>query len=174
MFLIHVISLISFLSHPWSVPFVFACICLFLQIVHILFNTFRKPGSVIETESALTDSDTVVSPFLHSIKQKVKSHGGWTIYLFMMARLFGCFVLFALSVNSLLGCQRNHPDKDKVGIPFKHLFLGCPEALMTVTFVNPLSFILSYLKSLIIIVLLLCDGPGIPYRKKLERFNDAI
>ena len=122
----------SFLSDSWSVPFALSCICLFLQIVHILLhwiNTFRKPSSVIET-----GTDTMSSTFSHSLKKKIKSHGGWSIYLFMVARLFGCLVLFALSVNSLLRCQKNHPGVDTV---FKHLFVGCPEGFMTLTFVNP-------------------------------------
>ena len=126
---------LSFPSDSWSVPFALSCICLFLQIILILLhliNTFRKPGSVIETEPSLTD--TIASTFLRSLKKKVKSLGGWTIYLFMVARLFGCLVLFALSVNSLLRCQKNHPDADTV---FKHLFVGCPEGFMTLTFVNP-------------------------------------
>ena len=127
----------SFLSDSceWSVPFALLCICLFLQIIHILLhsiNTFRKHGSVIETEPSLTD--TMASTFSHSLKKMVKSLGGWTIYLFMVARLFGCLVLFALSVNSLLRCQKNHPGVD---IVFKHLFVGCPEGFMTLTFVNP-------------------------------------
>jgi hypothetical protein len=112
---------LSFLSDSWLVPFALSCICLSLQIIHILLhwiNTFRKPGSVIE-------SDTTTSTFSDSLKKKVKSHGGWTIYLFMLARLFGCLVLFALSVNSSLRCQK------------KHLFFGCSEGFMTVTFVNP-------------------------------------
>ena len=125
---------LSFLSDSWSVPFTLSCICLFLQIIHILLywiNTLRKPGSVIESESSLTD--TMASTFSHSLKKKVKSHGGWTIYLFMVARLFGCLVLFALSVNSLLGCQKNHPGVHTV---FRHLFVMCPEGFMTLTFVN--------------------------------------
>ena len=125
---------LSFLSDSWSVPFALSCICLFLQIIHILLhwiNTFRKPGSVIETGPSLTD--TTASTFSHSLKKKVKSLGGWTIYLFMVARLFGCLVLFALSVNSLR-YQKNHPGVDTV---FKHLFVGCPEGFMTLTFVSP-------------------------------------
>ena len=126
---------LSFLSDSWSIPFALSCICLFLQIIHTLLhwiNTFRKPGSVIETEPSLTG--TTVSTFSHSLKKKVKRFGGWTIYLFMVARLFGCLILFALSVNSLLRCQKNHPDVDTV---FKHFFVGCPEGFMTLTFVNP-------------------------------------
>ena len=126
---------LSFLSDSWSVPFALSCVCLFLQIIHILLhwmNTFRKPGSVIESEPSL--SDTMASTFSQSLKNKVKGHGGWTIYLFMVARLFGCLVLFALFVNSLLRCQKNHPGVDTV---FKHLFVGCPEVFMTLTFVNP-------------------------------------
>ena len=119
----------------WSVPFVLSCICLFLQIIHVLLhwiNTFRKPGS--ETEPSLTDN--MASTFSRSLKEKAKSHGGWTIYLFMVARLFGCLVLFALSVNSLLlKCQKNHPGG--VDTVFKHLFVGCPEGFLTLTFVNP-------------------------------------
>ena len=121
----------------WSVPFTLSGICLFLQIIHILLhwiNTFRKPGSVDETEPSLTDN--MASTFSHSLKKKVNSHGGWTIYLFMVARLFGCLVLFALSVNSLLlKCQKNHPKG--VDTVFKHLFVGCPEGFLTLTFVNP-------------------------------------
>jgi hypothetical protein len=119
---------LSFLSHSWSIPLALACICLFLQIIQILLhsiNTFRKPG---ETEPSLTDTTT--STFSHSLKKKIESLGGWTIYLFMVARLFGCLVLFALSVNSLLRCQKNHPGVDT------HLFLGCPESFVTLTFVN--------------------------------------
>ena len=41
----------------------------------------------------------------------------------MVARLFGCLVLLALSVNSLLRCQRSH--------------LGVDTAFITLTFVNP-------------------------------------
>ena len=126
---------LSFLLDSWSVPFALSCVCLFLQITHILLhwiNTFRKPGSVIETEPSLTD--TMASTFLRALKKKVKSHGGWTIYLFMVARLFGSLILFALSVNSLLRCQKNHPDVDTV---FKHLFVGCSETFTTFTFVNP-------------------------------------
>ena len=126
-------SSFKFLSDSWSVPFALSCICLSLQIIHILLHwiiTFRKPYPVIETEPSLIDTTT--STFSHSLKKKVKSHGGWTIYLFMVARLFGCLVLFALSVDSLLRCQKNHPDVD-----FKHLFVGCPEGFMTPTFVNP-------------------------------------
>ena len=119
---------------PWSVPFVLSCICLFLQIIHILLhwiNAFRKPGSVIETEPL---TDHMASTSSHFLK-KVKSYGGWTIYLFMVARLFGCLVLFALSVNSLLlKCQKNHPGVDSI---FKHLFVGCPEGFLILTFVNP-------------------------------------
>ena len=121
---------LTFLSDSWSVPFALSCICLSLQIVHILLhwiNSYRKPGSVTVTEPSLTD--TMTSTF----SQKVKSLGGWTIYLFMVARLFGCLVLFALSVNSLRRCQKNHPGVDSV---FKHLFVGCPEEFMTLTFVN--------------------------------------
>ena len=128
---------LSFISDSWSVPFALSCICLFLQIIHVLLhwiNTFRKPGSVIESDLSLTD--TTASTFSHSLKKKVKSHGGWTIYLFMVARLFGCLVLFGLSVNSLLRCQKNHQGVDTV---FKNLFFGCPEGFMTLTFVNPLS-----------------------------------
>ena len=80
----------------------------------------------------------MASTFSHSLKEKAKSHGGWTIYLFMVARLFGCLVLFALSVNSLLlKCQKNHPGVDSV---FKHLFVECPEGFLTLTFVNPIPF----------------------------------
>ena len=125
---------LSFLSDSWSVPFALSCICLFFQIIHILLhwiNTFRKLGSVIESEPSLTD--TMASTFSHSLKKKVKSLGGWTIYLFIVARLFGCLVLFTFSVNSLLRCQKNHPGVDAV---FKHLFVGCPEGFMTLTFVN--------------------------------------
>ena len=126
---------LSFLSDSWLVPFALSCTCLFLQIIHILLHwiyTFRKHGSVIESDSL---TDTTASTFSDSLKKKVKSHGGWTIYLFMLARLFGCLVLFALSVNSLLRCQKNHPGVDTV---FKHLFFfGCPESFMTLTFVNP-------------------------------------
>ena len=127
---------LSFLSDSWSVPFALSCICLFLQITHILLhwiNTFRKPDSVIETEPSLTD--TMASTFLHALKKKVKSHGGWTIYLFMVARLFGCLVLFALSVNSLLRCQKNHLGLDT---GFEHIFVGCSETFTTLTFVNAL------------------------------------
>ena len=127
---------LSLLSNSWSAPFALSCICLFLQIIHILLhsiNTFRKP--VIETEPSLTDSTT--STFSHSLKKKIKSFGGWTIYLFMVARLFGCLVLFTLSVNSLLRCLKNHSIVDT------HLFVGCPEGLTTLTFVN--SFLLSLL-----------------------------
>jgi hypothetical protein len=125
---------LNFLSDSWSVPFALSCICLFLHIIHILLhwiNILLKPGSVVETEPSLTD--TMASTFSHSLKKRVKSHGGWTIYLFMVARLFGCLVLFALSVDSLLRCQKNHPDVDTV---FKHLFV-CPEGSLTFTFVNP-------------------------------------
>jgi hypothetical protein len=136
---------LSFLSDSLSVPFALSCICLFLQIIHILLhwiNTFQKPGSVIESEPSLTD--TMASTFSLSLKKKVKGHGGWTIYLFMVTRLFGCLVLFALSVHSLLRCQKNHSDVDEV---FKHLFVGCPEVFMTITFVNPFSFVLFFFKS---------------------------
>jgi len=129
---------ISLLSDSWSVPFALSCICLFLQIIHILLywvDTVRKPDSVVDTESSL--ADTMASTFSHSVKKKVRSHGGWTIYLFMVARLFGCLVLFTLSVNSFLGCQRNHPGV--VDTVSKHLSVGCPEVLMTVPFVNLLS-----------------------------------
>lgn len=125
----------SFLSHLWSVPFVLSCVCLFLQIIHILLhsiNSCRKPGFVTETEPSSADSTT--STFSHSLKKKIKSLGGWAIYLFMVARLFGCIVLFTLSVNSLLKCRKNHPDVETV---FKHLFVACPESFMTLTFVNP-------------------------------------
>ena len=128
-------SSFKFLSDSWSVPFAFSCVCLFLQIIQILLhwiNTFRKPYSVIETEPSLTD--TTASTFSHSLEKKVKSLGGWTIYLFMVARLLGCLVLFALSVNSLLRCKKNHPGVDTV---FKHFYAGCSEGLMTLTFVNP-------------------------------------
>ena len=130
---------LSFLSHSWSVPFALSCICFFLQIIHILLhsiNTPRKPGSVIETEPSLTD--TTATTFSHFLK-KIKDLGGWTIYLFMVARLFGCLLLFTLSVNSLLRCQKNHPGVD-TGV--KHLFFGCQEGFMTLTFVN------SFLRSL--------------------------
>ena len=126
---------LNFLSDSWSLPFVLLSICLFLQIIYTLLhfiNTFRKPGSVVETESSLTDTTTCT--FSHSLKKKVKSLGGWTIYSFMVARLFGCLILFALSVNSLLRCQKNHPGVDTI---FKHLFVGCPEGFMALTFVNP-------------------------------------
>jgi hypothetical protein len=126
------LSWLSFLSHSRSVPFALSCVCLFLQIIHIILhsiNTFRKPGSVIETEPSLTDTTT--STFSHSLKRKIKSLGGWTIYLFMVARLFGCLALFTLSVNSLGRCQKNHPGVDT------HLFGGCPEGFLTLTFVNP-------------------------------------
>jgi hypothetical protein len=86
-------------------------------------NTFRKPRGVVDTELSLTD--TTASTFWHSLKN---SYGAWTIYLFMVARLFGCLVLFALSVNSLLGRQGNHPGV--IDTVFKR-----PEVLMTVTFV---------------------------------------
>ena len=120
---------LSFLSHSWSVPFALSCICLFLQTIHILLhsiNAFRKP--VIETEPSLTD--TTASTFSHSLA-KIKSFGGWTIYLFMVARLFGCLLLFTFSVDSLLRCQKNHPGVDT------NLFVECPEGFLTLTFVNP-------------------------------------
>ena len=127
---------LRFLMDSWSVPFALSCVCLFLQTIHILLhwiNAFRKSYSVIETEpNSLTDTTT--STFSRSLVKKVKSHGGWTIYLFMVARLFGCLVLLALSVNSLLRCKKNHPGVDTV---FKHLYAGCSEGLMTLTFVNP-------------------------------------
>ena len=126
------------LSDSWSVPFALSCICLFLQIIHILLhwiNTFQKPYPVIETEPALTDTTASTYEFSHSLKKNVKNLGGWTIYLFMVARLFGCLVLFALSLNSLLRCQKNHLGVNAVS---KHLF-ACPEGFMTLTFVNPSS-----------------------------------
>ena len=126
------------LSDSWSVPFALSCICLFLQIIHILLhwiNTFQKPYPVIGTEPALTDTTASTYEFSHSLKKNVKNLGGWTIYLFMVARLFGCLVLFALSLNSLLRCQKNHLGVNAVS---KHLF-ACPEGFMTLTFVNPSS-----------------------------------
>ena len=130
---------LSFLSDSRSVPFALSCVGIFIQVIHILLhwiNTFRKSGSVIDSEPSLTEfllTGTMASTFSHSLKKKVKNHGGWTIYLFMVARLFGCLVLFALSLNSLLRCERSHPG---VGTVFKHLFVGCPEGFMTLTFVN--------------------------------------
>ncbi|KAF8801975.1 hypothetical protein BYT27DRAFT_7261411 [Phlegmacium glaucopus] len=44
----------------------------------------------------------------------------------MVARSLGCLVLFALSVKSLLGCQKNHPGM--AGTPFKRVFVGRREA----------------------------------------------
>ena len=126
---------LSFQFDSWSVPFALSCICLFLQVIHIFLhsiNTFRRPDSVIEPAPSL--ANTMASTF--SLKKMVKSQGGWTIYLFMVARLFGCLLLFALSVNSLLRCQKSHPGVNTV---FKDLFVGCPEGFMTLTFVNPLS-----------------------------------
>ncbi|KAF8816575.1 hypothetical protein BYT27DRAFT_7127650, partial [Phlegmacium glaucopus] len=123
---------LNFPYGSWSVPFAVSCICLFLQTIHILhhwISTSRQPGCVLEIEPLV---DATASTFSHSVKKKVKSHGGWTIYLFMVARLFGCLVLFALSVNSLLKCQRNH--SNIVGTLLKHLSVGCLEVLMTVTF----------------------------------------
>ena len=108
---------LSFLSHSWSVPFALSCICLFLQTIHFLLhsiNTFRKP--VIEIEPSLTD--TTAFTFSRSLA-KIKSFGGWTIYLFMVARLFGCLLLFTFSIDSLLRCQKNHPGVDT------NLFVGC-------------------------------------------------
>jgi hypothetical protein len=125
----------SYLSDSWSLPFAFSCICLFLQTIHILLhwiNTFRKPRVIIEFESSVTDPMT--STFSHSVRKKVKSYGGWTIFLFMVARLVGCLALFVLSMSSFLGCQRNHPGV--VDTVSKHLIMGCPEGLMTLTFVN--------------------------------------
>ena len=123
---------LSFLLQSSSIPFALSSICLFLQIIQILLhsiNTFRKPGFVIETEPSLTD--TMASTFSHSLKKKIKSLGGRTMYLFMVARLSGCLLLFALSLNSLLRCQKNHLGVDTV---------GCPEGFMTLTFVNLLLF----------------------------------
>ena len=122
---------LSFLSQSWSIPFALSCICLFLQIIQILLhsiNTFRKTGSEFETVPL---TDTIATTFPHSLKKKIKTFGGWTIYLFMIARLLGCFLLFTLSVSSLLRCQKNHPGVDT------HLFVGCPEVFLTLTFVNP-------------------------------------
>ena len=168
---------LSYLSDSRSVPFALSCICLFLQIIHILLhwiNTFRKPYSVIETEPSLIDTSchTTTSTFSHSLKKKVKSYGGWTIYLFLMARLFGCLVLFALSVNSLLRCQKNYPGVDTV---FKH-FVGCPEVFMTLTFVNPFpsSSFETIPDIILILVLLLYNGLRIHYREGMECFNNAI
>ena len=85
---------------------------------------------MVESEQVLTD--TTPSTCLHSVMKKVKSYGGWTIYLFMVARSFGCLILLALSVYSLLVSQRNHP-----GV------VECPEVLMAVAVVNPL-FLFSF------------------------------
>ncbi|KAF8799466.1 hypothetical protein BYT27DRAFT_7317211 [Phlegmacium glaucopus] len=128
---------LTFLSDSWLIPFAFSCISLSLQIIHIILhwtNTFRKPGSgFVETELPLVD--TMATTFSHSLNNKVKNHGGWTIYLFMVARLFGCLALFALSVKSLLACRGNQPGiVDRLDTHFKHLFIWCPEAFMTVTF----------------------------------------
>ena len=122
---------LSFLSQSWSIPFALSCTCLFIQIIQILLhsiNIFRKPGSVFETEPL---TDTIATTFSHSFKKKIKSLGGLTIYLFMIARLLGCFLLFTLSVDSLLRCQKNHPGVDT------HLIIGCPEVFLTLTYVNP-------------------------------------
>ena len=96
-------------------------------------NTFRKPRAVVENEIFSTDMTDLT--FSHSVTKKVKSYGGWTIYLFMVVRLFGCLVLFTLSVNSFLGCQRNH-HPGVIDTVFKHLIIRCPEGLVTITSVN--------------------------------------
>ena len=47
-------NLIGKINNLVTVPVVLSCICLFLQIIHILLhwiNAFRKHGSVIESES---------------------------------------------------------------------------------------------------------------------------
>ena len=97
-------------------------------------NTFRKPRTVIENEIVSTDMTDLT--FSDSVTKRVKSYGGWMIYLFMVARLFGCLVLFALSVNSFLGCQRNHHP----GV-FSDNFIVCPDSLITITFVNHFSLL---------------------------------
>ena len=92
-------------------------------------NTSRKPRAVVENE--IISTDTMDLTFSNSV---MKSYGEWTIYLFMVARLLACFVLFALSVNSFLGCQRNH-HPGVIDTVFKHL-IRCPEGLVTITLVN--------------------------------------
>ena len=136
MFLTFHSSLPSFLLDSWSIPFAFSCTCLSLQIIDIFvhcISTLQNPRAVVETE--IFSTDKIAITLSRSITNKVKKYGGWTIYLFMVARLFGCLVLFASSIYSFLGCKRNH-HPGVVDTASKHLIVRCPDGLNTITFVN--------------------------------------
>ena len=61
----------------------------------------------------------------------------------MVARLLGCLALLALSVHTLLSCRGDRPPGGADTV-YKHLFVGCPEVLMTVPLVNLLLLIFFY------------------------------
>ncbi|KAF8803419.1 multidrug resistance-associated ABC transporter [Phlegmacium glaucopus] len=125
-------------NDPRSIPFIFTCISLTFQIVHGLFTIKHHTNPSFP----LPDHPETIPPQANrnqpQSRQKldsyIQSYGGSTLFVFLLARLIGCFVLLSLSVWSIGGCKPTPMDDFNHGVFWKFLSFECPQSFMVLTY----------------------------------------
>ncbi|KAF8956519.1 multidrug resistance-associated ABC transporter [Flammula alnicola] len=115
------------------IPFAIAVVLIIGQTLHALvacFRYLRKGSSLniapIDEEDAPTRSVTS----LQLIQARANDHGGWTIFVYAVARLAGCLTLLVLSSTTIVHCR---DWRENSASPLR-LFFACPESFMVLTY----------------------------------------
>ncbi|CAA7262822.1 unnamed protein product [Cyclocybe aegerita] len=123
-----------FLNNTLALPAFVASLSLLFLTFHALFDLWKS------TEAEDADLDDFgangrhFETFLDFLEDRINSHGGFTIFCFVTARLIGCLVLLALSACSTVSCYSSGPRPNTPSFSFARLFSQCPEAFMTLTY----------------------------------------
>ncbi|KAF9526532.1 multidrug resistance-associated ABC transporter [Crepidotus variabilis] len=128
------------LTETRYIPFSVASLVLVIQVLH--FTTVKIKSFFISSDASIKDAEesNASAPAVRSeesltIEEKLKAwvagFGGIEIFVFMVARLFGCVSLFIFTANATPNCQAKHLTGRE---EWKDYLLQCPESLMAVTY----------------------------------------
>ncbi|KAF8963030.1 multidrug resistance-associated ABC transporter [Flammula alnicola] len=129
-------------SEPWDnlivndslfIPFAIAVVLVTVQTLHALVACFRylRKGSSLNT-APIDEEDAPARSvtFLQLIQARANDHGGWTIFMYAVARLAGCLTLLVLSSTTIVRCR---DWRENSASPLR-LFFTCHESLMVLTY----------------------------------------
>lgn len=131
------------LNESLAIPFFVTLLFICIQILHLLVNLIRKSFFTRAQASASGELDeaaqTLDSPAtFHYLAVRAKDKDGLAIFGYSVARLLGCFALFALSTRTLFECSDIRPHW--TASPLEDIMRECPETFMTLAYVGPSLF----------------------------------
>lgn len=115
-----------------------------LQVLHAVVPPIYHLSTVSSRQSQAQDTtprpnSAEINPWTWT-QTRIADLGGFSIFMFAVARLFGCLVLLALSLRTLFACNCVGGN-NSLCTPFAK----CPEVFITLSFVSQLLPQLSFL-----------------------------